>query len=181
MKFIYIHGLNGSSESFIAKQLKEVIPEIITPNMPNNPTEWINYILSMFTSDEMVTIIGNSTGGLFANYVGDTYGINTVLINPVIDADDLSRFIGENINGLTGQRWILTPTDIKSLKMFEIEKTETPTIIFLGRDDAILNPIKTINKFSNCCEIIITNQDHFYKLSSDEISRIKEMEYTIPI
>ena len=181
MKFIYIHGLNGSSDSVVGQQLKKSIPDIIIPDLPNNPIEWYNSIHSLFVNKEDVTIIGNSTGALIANYIGQHHGFNVVLINPVVDVYDLLQFVGTNINRKTNEKWELTNDDIRSLKKFEITKTVSPTLIFLGSNDSILNPTKTINMYKWCCEIITTPQEHLYILSDKEIEMIKEMEFIIPL
>ena len=180
MKYLYIHGLNGSSDSLVARQLKKVLKnDILVLDMPNNPVLWYDYITKHITPDIEV-IIGNSTGGLFANYIAQRFHINTVLINPVTDTSDFMKFVGVNKNRSTGKEWDFSKEDVESLYKYEIHKLTSPTLIFLGKNDEVIDYTKTLDRFNCYSDIRVTNNSHLYHLTADDINEIKNMIYIVP-
>jgi hypothetical protein len=176
-KIIYIHGLNSSTEADNAKVLKKKFGDLVyTPNLPNNPANWEEYLndyFIQFKDEEMITIIGSSTGGFFADYFADKYGYNKVLINPLVDVDDLKVFVGENTNFHTGEKWTLTIEDIQKMKEFVINKRKVvPTYLFLGVNDDVLDYRKAEKIFDGHAEIVKKDNGHIYKITDDDLDII---------
>jgi len=178
-KIIYIHGLNSSPKTNTVKVLRDTFGDIIhVPNLPNNPAEWGDYLdeyIQSFKDEEMITIVGSSTGGYFADYFADKYGYNKVLINPLVDADDLSQFVGENTNFYTDEKWVLSLEDIKRMKGFVINNRKiVPTYLFLGIDDDILDYRKAERVFEDISVITKRNNGHIYRLSKKDLDTINK-------
>lgn len=171
---IYIHGLNSSSKCENAIILKKRYgADCHAPNLPNNPVLWGRYLNSYLSglSNTDVVLIGSSTGGLFANYFANKYGLNVVLINPVVDHKDFVGCIGINKNYHTSEEWILTKEDVDSLEMYEVDKSNVPTYVLLGTNDEVLDYRKAESKLTNA-KIIKKETDHRYRLEESDLKVI---------
>lgn len=178
-KIIYIHGLNSSPKANAVQVLKDTFGDVVyAPELPNNPAKWgtcLDKYITLFKDEEMVTIIGSSTGGFFADYFADKYGYNKVMINPLVDPEDLTIFVGENTNFHTGEKWTLTLNDIKKMKEFVINTRKVvPTYLFLGMKDDVLDYRKAERIFDGKAEITKNDNNHIYKLSEADLEIINK-------
>lgn len=169
-KVLYIHGLNGSPDNSVGRQLHELFGEImIAPQFPENPATWGKIIEQIIYHNPVdILIIGNSTGGLFASYFGNKCGFPVVLLNPLIDADDLIKF------GVSSE-------DREKLKSFEMKGNNTPMLVILGEHDDVLDSNKSKLLYANKASIMICDQGHQIILTEPMLDAIKNMLHLTPI
>ncbi len=183
MRFIYIHGLNSSNETPNINLLGEHLDNLVAYSMPNNPVDWkeiIEYEINKYPNDDF-TLIGSSTGGFFARYFAEKYGFNAVLINPVVEAETFRSCVGNNTNYVTGEKWYFSGDDVTSLKPLEVVGGCAPTLVFLGSEDSVIDHKETVALLESFAEINIAKKEHRYFLETDEINKIKEMEWVMPL
>ncbi len=171
---LLIHGLNGSGDhSSTGKTLREIFGNVIhTPNMPNNPIDWHNFLLDYIARnfvDKPLILIGNSTGGLFATHLAHEQNQGLILINPVTEATDLLPFIGLNKKFASGEEWLLTEDNVASLCQYAMATPTLPALVFLGRNDEVLDSQKTEKRYRQNSQVIVNDNAHQYRLSTSDI------------
>ncbi len=175
---LLIHGLNGSDQSTTGKTLKRVFGSAVhTPNMPNNPVDWYGFLLGYIEDnfkDELLVLLGNSTGGLFASWIAHARNLPLVLINPVIDARDLRRFVGVNRKFSTGEEWFFSDADVDLLRQYEMPKPTLPALVFLGEYDEVLDPQKTAARYEKRGRIVLNGNSHQYRLSESDLKMVQD-------
>lgn len=85
---IYIHGYGSGPESSTAKVLAAAFPteSFFCPQLdhsqdPDLIKDQLYEFIGKITDKDIISV-GSSAGGFWADYLGATYGIKTVLINP---------------------------------------------------------------------------------------------------
>ncbi len=101
--------------------------------------------------NKRVLVFGTSLGGFWANWFGDTFGAEAVvLINPVVTpTSQMMQFVGE---GYTSERrgisFDVSVEDVKNYAAVEGAKAaQTPKLVVLVLDDQTLDPNVARKKF----------------------------------
>ncbi len=102
---IYIHGFGGSGRGVKATLFKKVFKEepCIAPLLsyvPDLAVQTLSELIETFLArGESVSLIGSSLGGYYALYLGECYGLKTVLLNPSLyPYKTLAAYVGEGLN-----------------------------------------------------------------------------------
>ncbi|MEN8190670.1 MAG: YqiA/YcfP family alpha/beta fold hydrolase [Thermodesulfobacteriota bacterium] len=175
---LLIHGLNGSGEhSSTGKTLKNFFGAgVYTPNLPNNPAAWYDfldgYIGDHFALQPFV-LLGNSTGGLLAASLAAEHQWPLVLINPVVEALDLAEFTGWNTKFASGDKWFFAREDVELLRQFDVIEAGVPTLIFLGKNDEVLDYRKAVHIFDKTAQMVINDNSHQYRLSQSDLETLQ--------
>lgn len=146
---VYIHGYLGNKNSETVNVLKTsgYVVESITYDCLNIKESMI--LLTKFVVDSYIkhegniVIIGNSFGGMYANFISNLFSIETILVNPFLDISQLSL---ENIALLDGIDIHLLKTDIKK---------GCPRNVIISENDEIVDCEYTKKYFDGKAKITI--------------------------
>ena len=155
---LYFHGFASSSNSNKAKILKKYISknyknaEIIIPDIDNNFKLAVNQIHDLIdNAKHPIVFIGSSLGGYYASYFSSKFKTKSVLINPAIPPlKDFEMYLGENENYSTGEKFIITPEDIRYIRKMSYKKYSNAenTYVLLESGDEVLNYKEAAKYFS---------------------------------
>lgn len=102
-RILYLHGFASSGSSGTVKILRLLLPgaEVLAPDIPVDPHEALDMLMSLAAEKKPDLVIGSSMGGMYAELL---HGIDRILVNP---AFQLADTIQKN-NGL-GKREFRSP------------------------------------------------------------------------
>ena len=135
MKIAYIGGYKGTGHKAekLSKMLNIDIKPVILDYDIFDDKKYKEIENEVKDSD---VIIGSSTGSYLARSICEKHNIALISLNPVICIRDTFKKLG------------VTPPKIKKPKFSLLDE-----IIFLNKDDEIINYEQTLNKFSNQCVV----------------------------
>ena len=149
MNIVYINGYNGD---------KSKKPELISM-LINRDIKHIKYIYNKTTFEEIEyqckdadIIIGSSTGAYIGRIIAEKHNNSLVSLNPVINLEETFRKLK-----------VKTPIFPKMQDLLLEE------IIFLNKDDSLLDYTKTYDKYTTQC-VMFKNGGHRF----ENINEIKE-------
>ena len=89
-KIIYFHGFASSGATGTAESLRRMLPEVevISPDIPVDPTEALPYLRSLCEQEQRDLIIGTSMGAMYAQQM---FGFRKILVNPSFNMSTLSK------------------------------------------------------------------------------------------
>jgi len=89
-KIIYFHGFVSSGATGTAESLRRMLPEVevISPDIPVDPTEALPYLRSLCEQEQPDLIIGTSMGAMYAQQM---FGFRKILVNPSFNMSTLSK------------------------------------------------------------------------------------------
>ena len=179
---LYFHGFASSSNSNKAKILKKYISknyknaEIIIPDIDNNFKLAVNQIHELIDSAKHpIVFIGSSLGGYYASYFSSKFKTKSVLINPAIPPlKDFEMYLGENENYSTGEKFIITPEDIRYIRKMSYKRYSNAenTYVLLESGDEVLNYKETTKYFSGSYLDIIYGGSHSYESLDEKLKNI---------
>ena len=90
MKIIYFHGFASSGATGTAEILRRLLPEVevISPDIPVDPTEALPYLRGLCEQEQPDLIIGTSMGAMYAQQM---FGYRKILVNPSFNMSTLSK------------------------------------------------------------------------------------------
>ncbi len=145
---LYIHGFNSAGTTFKSQALRTELPnyKIISPTFDYKQFDLaLKLLRSTFITNKIDIVVGTSAGGFMALYASAKYHCKCIAINPVTHlTDTLKRFLGENQNYITKQKYVITEQDIEKCRRFEEDEfskivlTDENTRFLLSNDDELL-------------------------------------------
>ncbi len=126
---IYIHGFHSSPLSIKAQQTKQYLqrcrPEVafIAPQLAVHPEPAIEQLKTLLLENKhrQIALMGSSLGGFFALYLGQQFGLRTVLINPSVNPDvTIAQYLGEQIQPYTQERYELNEGHMQTLTSMQV-------------------------------------------------------------
>lgn len=94
----YIHGWGGSPESRIANLIAQAFPDdrFVCPHLdytmdPRVLKNELEAMIAQLFNEADPIIVGSREGGFWADILGATYGLKTVLINPFLNVEQTMR------------------------------------------------------------------------------------------
>ena len=179
---LYFHGFASSSNSNKAKILKKYISknyknaEIIIPDIDNNFKLAVNQIHDLIdNAKHPIVFIGSSLGGYYASYFSSKFKTKSVLINPAIPPlKDFEMYLGENENYSTGEKFVITPEDIRYIRKMSYKKYANAknTYVLLESGDEVLNYKDAAKYFSGSYLDIIYGGSHSYESLDEKLKNI---------
>jgi predicted esterase YcpF (UPF0227 family) len=169
---VYIHGFNSSPQSHKAQQFQRWIhqthPDITLhiPALEPFPRDAIAQLEALANLDRKTGFIGSSLGGFYAVYLAEKFNAPAVLINPSVRPfDTLSRYLGENENFHTQQRYVLTQQHVDDLQSLFVEKPSHPEKLLLltQTGDETLDFHEATQHFHSSPAIIEYGGDHAFQ------------------
>ena len=114
-RFIFIHGLEGSSQGVKARLLRSMYPDILTPDFRGSIAERMTFLQGVLADNVGWTIVGSSYGGLMATLFACQH------------PEQISKLIL-----LAPALVLLTDED------YPVQPLSIPVIIYHGRQDQII-------------------------------------------
>ncbi|WP_210396360.1 YqiA/YcfP family alpha/beta fold hydrolase [Motiliproteus sediminis] len=123
--YIYVHGFNSSPASYKAQQLQRWMEaqgqgeRLRVPALSHWPRHAMATLRALVESDDRPTVLlGSSLGGYYATWLTEHYDhLKAVLINPSVRPFELlDRWLGENENIYTEERYLLTRDHLRQLQ-----------------------------------------------------------------
>lgn len=136
---VYIHGFNSSPQSHKAQLFKRWIEEthpsvtLHIPALEPYPLGAIAQLEKLVLLNQGNTgIIGSSLGGFYAVHLADKFSAPAVLINPSVKPfETLSKYLGENENFHTQERYTLTQKHVDDLRSLYVPAPAHPERLLL--------------------------------------------------
>ncbi len=136
---IYIHGFNSSPLSHKAQQWQRWLdaeqPDVryAIPALKPYPLDAIQQLSALIqAAPGAVGLVGSSLGGYYATYLAEKFSVPAVLINPAVRPfETLSRYIGENENFHTQEKYVLNQQHVDDLATLYISRTTRPEQLWL--------------------------------------------------
>ncbi|TYL47160.1 YqiA/YcfP family alpha/beta fold hydrolase [Marinomonas sp. IMCC 4694] len=122
---LYIHWFNSSDRSHKATVLMDAAAKmgqpnaVLSPCLSWQPAKAIAQLEAMIEKNlsQGVTLIGSSLGGFYAAFLAEKYHLNTVLVNPAVQAPTLlTRHLGHQQNPYTNEAYELTGAHMLELE-----------------------------------------------------------------
>ncbi len=178
---IYIHGFGSSGEGMKAKILKEAFKDenFIAPSLsyvPELAIQTLKEIITAFSKNEKVHLIGSSLGGYYAIYLAEHFNIPAVLINPSTKPIlTLQKVLGNPNNFYDGASYEWNTTHLKMLEKYEV-KTIRPRLYMLltQKGDKTLNYKEALNKLDGCKSYVENGGSHSFDNIQRHVHNIRE-------
>ena len=172
-RIIYLHGFNSSSKSFKAQRLIEFMRaknqnnKLLVPDLKAEPESAVRQIAMLIENDNSCDycFIGSSLGGYYATWFAEKYSCPAVLINPSIRPyETLSKYIGENENLYSNEKWKLDKRHIQQLLDIDVKTISDPSryLVLLQTGDEVLDYREASSKFASSQLIIEQGGDHSF-------------------
>lgn len=182
---LYLHGYNSSSQSKKALQTKQWLalnaPHIkfICPDLPPFAKSAVDMLSSIIEAHhpESVFVVGSSMGGFFASYLIEQYDLRGVLINPAVNPTrGLANWIGENINYMSGEKWLFEPHHIDEFRQFESKRITLKSnyLVLLQTGDDVLDYRDAQIHYAGAKIIIEQGGDHSFIDYDQHLAKIHQ-------
>ena len=105
-------------------------------------------------------------GGYYATWLGEKYGLKSVLINPAVRPYDfMMEYLGENANYHTGERYILKQRHVDVARTLDVDPIKKPENIWvlLQTGDEVLDYRQAKVKYAQCRLTIEQGGDHSFQ------------------
>lgn len=170
---VYIHGFNSSPQSHKAQQFRQWMAihhpmyTLHIPALAPYPLDAIHQLENLAKQAPHSTgFIGSSLGGFYATWLAEKFAAPAVLINPAINPfETLSRYLGENQNFHTQERYTLTQQHVDDLRSLYVEKTSHPERlrVLLQTGDETLDFREAATHFYQSPVVIEYGGDHAFQ------------------
>lgn len=188
MLFLYLHGLNSSSRSKKAQQLREAFgaESVVAPDYPaHRPAEAVATLTAireeLFANHPTCVIIGSSMGGFYGQYIArlGRAPAHLFLINPALRPWELLRdYRDQDMTTANGEHYRLQQDAIDQTRRYGLEQpcTASPiaTTIFLDQDDEIIDSRIAQHLYVDCARVFLyPGGDHAFSQMEQAIGVIR--------
>ena len=171
-KILYLHGFNSSPDSYKARALHDYmqhkgmedridIPKI--PPVPAAAIKLLQHHADMIIQDYALSLVGSSLGGFYATWLAEKYNCPAVLINPAVRPHELlMKYLGENKNYYTDEKWLLDREHIDQFRELYIQKITKPEryLLLLQTGDDTLDYREALQKYRGCPSLVEQGGSH---------------------
>lgn len=180
---IYLHGFNSSPQSFKARIMSDAMKDlglgnhVDIPDLPGEPDKAIDLIYRRVDKSRRnykISFVGSSLGGFYATHLAEKFGGRAVLINPAVQPHVLlAKYLGENVNYHTDEKWVLEQKHIDVFKQLDCEVTKPERyLVLLQTGDETLDYRQAENKYRGCNMIIEQGGDHAFQGFKNHVQEI---------
>lgn len=184
MKIFYLHGLGSTGTSDKSAALIKAFgtKNVIAPDLPLDPEQTISLVTALVTADkkEKFIFVGTSLGGFWANYFGQMFQSECVIVNPMLIPGDafVSRIGTIVTNYTTGEKTEITTEIVKSFKSAQTE-VMSPNLdlitMFLAADDDVIDYRTTLEQLPGVDTYITEDGGHRYETHWDNVVALTQM------
>jgi len=181
---VYLHGLNSSSRSAKAAQLRErLAPDpVVAPDYPAHDPEAAVHQLSAFFTDleaRRPAVIGSSMGGFYGQWLARRFAFSHLfLINPALTPWELfAHRIGETMTTARGETYRITAELIERTRPFGVPDPcdGVPTTLFLDQGDAVIDYRIAESLYRPCGRLLLWDGgDHAFQHMDEAIEVIRD-------
>ncbi|MDA8786789.1 esterase YqiA [Porticoccaceae bacterium] len=188
---LYLHGFNSSPESKKALQTRDWCAEnaadltFVCPALPPFADSAMGILRSLIEKQlpEPVYLIGSSMGGFFATCLAEQYSLRAVLINPAVSPGrGLHKWLGENSNYMTGEKWVFEPRHIDqylALDPSEI-RYKNNYLVLLQTGDEVLDYRDAQSRYQGSDMTIEEQGDHSFINYHQHLAAIHQFLISTP-
>lgn len=179
---VYIHGFNSSPQSHKAQQFSQWIaayhPDVTlhVPALAPFPLDAIAQLETLAAlAPQHTGFIGSSLGGFYAVYLAEKFRAPAVLINPAVRPfETLSRYLGENENFHTQQRYVLTQQHVEDLRGLYVDQPVVPEnlLLMVQTADETLDYREAATHFHKSPAVIEYGGDHAFQNADRHFPRM---------
>lgn len=170
---MYVHGFNSSPQSHKAQLLQQWLREhhptvrCELPALSPFPLEAMTQLRAIVqAAPGGVGVVGSSLGGFYAASLAEQFGVRAVLINPAVRPfDSLSRYLGENENFHTQERYVLTQQHVDDLATLYVPVPSQPARLWvmLQTADETLDFREASAHYQHCPMLVEYGGDHSFQ------------------
>lgn len=179
---LYLHGFCSSPASWKSRLLGEAMARrglaghFACPQLSPVPGEAMAGMSRIVEAAAgRVTLVGSSLGGHYANHLAEKYGLDAVLVNPAaVDRLDAGKFIGEQVNFHTGERFVFTAAHAAQLKAQVAPPTPARYWLLVEEGDEVLDWRQAADFYAGCRRTVLPGGDHSFTRFPDFIAQIIE-------
>ncbi|MDH5612009.1 MAG: esterase [Gammaproteobacteria bacterium] len=183
-RLIYLHGFNSSPESYKAKVLhaymaqRNRLDQLIIPEISPVPAEAMSILVALFEQHRKsanVAVAGSSLGGFYATYLAERFGCKATLINPAVRPQILlKKYLGENTNYHTTEKWVLDESHIEQFRQLDTNTITRPEryLLLLQKGDETLDYRQALEKYQGCPMVLEEGGDHSFTGFENHIAQI---------
>ncbi len=110
-----------------------------------------------------LSLVGSSLGGFYATWLAERYQCPAVLVNPAVKPHTLLRkYLGENTNYYTDERWTLDESHIEQFRQLYVEQISEPEryLLLLQTGDQTLDYREALKEYEDCPSIVEQGGSH---------------------
>ncbi len=179
---VYLHGFCSSPASLKSRLLAEYMAGrglagcFVCPQLSPVPAVAMAEVSRMIEqASGVVTLVGSSLGGHYANHLAEKYGLNAVLINPAaVDRINAAKFIGEHANFHTGGRFTFTAAHAAQLAAQVSQPTPGRYWLLTETGDEVLDWRLAADFYAGCRQTVLEGGDHSFTRFPEFIPQIIE-------
>jgi len=170
---LYLHGFRSSPQSSKAMLLAEAARArgltYLCPQLPASPAESAQLALTLAqemlknqASADVLTVIGSSLGGYYANWLAERIGCRAILLNPAVHAArDLVSQVGTHASYHDGAPFVFKPEYIAELAALAAPVTDPQRYFLIAcTGDAVLDWREMAAYYAGCHQRIVAGGDH---------------------
>ena len=179
---VYLHGFCSSPASWKSQLLAEemarrgLAAHFACPQLSPVPDEAVAGVSRLIAqADGLVTLVGSSLGGHYANHLAEKHGLKAVLINPAVTAQlDLARFVGEHANFHNGEHFTFTAAHAAHLTAQVRQPTPERYWLLVEEGDEVLDCRQAQAFYAGCRQTVLPGGDHSFTKFPDFVPQIIE-------
>jgi predicted esterase YcpF (UPF0227 family) len=170
---VYLHGFMSSPNSVKARETefylakRSMVVEYLVPTLSDYPEQAYQQLSELMQTNQnrSIGLIGSSMGGFFASALAARFTCRAVLVNPAVAPQNLmQKYIGEQTNPYTNDRFTLTANDMEFLRDLDVECPQPDKIMLLVQTgDETLNYKDAVAKYADSPQVVEEGGDHRFK------------------
>lgn len=156
---IYIHGFASIGNSYKGNLLLNEFSnyKVLSPTFSPYTKTAVKQIDELIKTNKNVILVGTSLGGFYSDYFHTTKNIPAVIINPLVEPLGVEKYVGENTNYYTNEKFDFTREsfnyllELKSIKESSsgYRKYDDLLTVLLAEDDDLLEYKLAINEYND--------------------------------
>ena len=187
---IYLHGLNSSSQSTKATQLREALaPEkLVVPDYPaHRPDAAVAELTALLSTlagkGGSPMMIGSSMGAFYGQYLARQFPISHLfMINPALKPWELlPAFVDQPMTTASGDEYRLSAESIEATRAYGLQNPcdgdddGVPTTLFLDQGDEVIDYQVAQALYRDCGRILVyAGGDHAFQHMEHAIGIIRD-------
>jgi len=185
---IYLHGLNSSSQSIKAAQLRAALApaKVMAPDYPaHRPDAAIAELMALLAKHtgkgNAPILVGSSMGAFYGQYLARQHPIaHLFMINPALQPWDLlPGFVEQPMTTADGEDYRLSAEEIDATRAYGLENPcdgdGVPTTLFLDQGDEVLDYRVAEGLYRDCARILLyAGGDHAFQHMDHAIGIIRD-------
>ena len=174
---LYIHGFGSCGDSNKTRILRGYFGDdaLLAPDLPVDPDEAVLFLKTLMEQNEIQMLVGSSLGGYYADYLAETYGIRSVLINPSTKPyETLAAYVGINRRWCDNAPFEWKYDYLEALKKYATGemKHAVPRLVLLQSADEVLDYRIAAKKYSDTEVVIEEGGSHRFENLGDYLEAI---------